>query len=129
MANEFDSEYCNVKFIEADNVVLIEWKKFCCFDNYREPTMFAAHLLNEHKNSNLVVNAKNGFEDEKEDVEWGFSVLLPKMAESDCKMCIFIMNEVSYIDDEIDLWTKEFSKYFTVIKVTSYENAMAILSK
>lgn len=124
MMNEFDSEFCNVKYIEEDNVVLLTWKKFCCFEDYRKPTMFGAQLLQKFSKSNFVVDARQGFEDEKEDVEWGFKVLLPTMAQSECKKCVFILNEVSDIEGEIDLWTAEFMKYFEVSRVLSYNEAI-----
>jgi len=126
--NEFNSEFCNVKYIAEDNIVLLTWKKFCSFDHYRTPTMFAAELLKQHPKTNYIVDARNGFEDEKADVEWGFSILLPFMSESDCKICVFIMNEVCEIEGEMDMWTKEFMKYFEVKKVTSYSNAVACIA-
>jgi hypothetical protein len=55
-------------------------------------------------------------------------VLLPFMAQSDCKKCVFIMNEVSGIEEEMDMWTKEFLKYFDVKKVTTYEDAVASIA-
>jgi len=122
--NEFNSEFCNVKYILEDNIVFLTWKKFCCCDNYRKPTTFALELLKKYPNSNFVVDARNGFEDEKEDVEWGFSVLLPAMSNTDCKNVVFIMNEVNEIEEEMDMWTKEFMKYFTVKKVNCYEDAV-----
>lgn len=128
MNDIFDSEFCNVKYVEKDNVVLLTWKKFCCFENYRKPTLFASEMLRKNKGSNFVIDARNGFEDEKEDVEWGFQVLLPDMAKSDCQKCIFILNEVPTIEDEIDLWTAEFKKYFDVYKVQSYEEAVEIIA-
>lgn len=121
---EFDSEFCNVRFIEKDNVVFLAWKKFACGDDYRKPTTFAGELLKENVGSKFIVDARNGFEDEKADVEWGFSVLLPKMAETTCKIVCFIMNEVNDIEEEMDMWTKEFGKYFAVIKAPDYENAL-----
>ena len=123
-SKEFNSEFCQVKFIEDHNIVLLTWKKFCCYDDYRNPTLFALDLLKKHPHSNLVVDAAKGFEDEKADAEWGFSVLLPAMAATDCKTVVFIMNEVNDIEEEMDMWTKEFSKYFTVKKVTSYDEAL-----
>jgi hypothetical protein len=81
-------------------------------------------LLKKYTNSNFVVDARNGFEDEKEDTEWGFSVLLPAMSKTDCKTVVFIMNEVSDIEEEMDMWTKEFMKYFTVKKVKCYDEAI-----
>lgn len=121
---EFDSEFCNVKYIEKDKVVLLTWKKFACGDDYRKPTTFAWELLKENVGSKFIVDARNGFEDEKADVEWGFSVLLPGMAQTTCKMVCFIMNQVNDIEEEINLWTKEFGKYFAVIKASGYKNAL-----
>ena len=121
---EFNSEFSNVKYIEKDKVVLLTWKKFCSFDDYRTPTYFALDLLGKYPNSNFVVDARNGFEDDKEDVEWGFSELLQAMSKADCKYVAFIMNEVNEIEEEMDLWTKEFGKYFTVIRAVSYESAI-----
>ncbi|MDT3427763.1 hypothetical protein J2Z22_003339 [Paenibacillus forsythiae] len=34
------------------------------------------------------------------------------------------MNEVNEIEEEMDMWTKEFMKYFTVKRVKSYEDAV-----
>ncbi|ADL53505.1 hypothetical protein [Clostridium cellulovorans] len=127
--NEFDSQFCNVRYIEKDNVVLSTWKKFCCYDDYRKPTSFALELLKKYPKSNFVVDARNGFEDEKEDVQWGFSVLLPAMSNTDCKNVVFIMNETNEIEDEMDMWTKEFTKYFKVYKVKCYEEAVQLRVK
>lgn len=51
------------------------------------------------------------------------------MAETDCKCGAFIMNEVNEIEEEIDMWTKEFGKYFAVIRVESYEDAVNGMKK
>jgi len=127
MKNEFDSEFSNVKYMAEDNIVLLTWKKFCCYDDYRNPTTFALELLKKNPNSNFVVDARNGFEDEKGDIEWGFSVLLPAMSNTDCKNVVFIMNKSNEIEEEMDMWTKEFMKYFTVTKVKCYEDAVKML--
>lgn len=123
-AIEFDSEFCNVRYMEDDNVVLLTWKKFAQGDDYRRPTLFASNLLKQYSHSNFVVDARNGFEDDKEDVEWGFSELLPNMATSDCKFVTFIMEKAPDIEEEMDMWTKEFGKYFAVTKAASYEQAI-----
>ena len=125
---EFDSEFSNVKYMAEDNVVFLTWKKFCCYDDYRNPTTYALELLKKYKNSNFVVDARNGFEDEKDDVEWGFNVLLPAMSKTDCRYIVLIMNEVNEIEEEMDLWTKEFMKYFTVKKVSSYAEAIKYIA-
>jgi len=124
----FDSEFCNVIYKKEDNTVLLTWKKFASFENYRKPALFAIELLKKNSGSSFVVDAKNGFEDEKEDVKWGFEVMLPAMAKTGCKKVVFIMNEVNDIEDEMDMWTKEFMKYFNVSKVTSYQEAVKSLN-
>ncbi len=121
---EFDSEYCNVKYIKKDNVVLLEWKKYCHHDDYRKPTVFAVDLLRKYSGSNFICDARNGFEDHKDDVEWGFKIYLPSMAETGCKTVVFILNDKNQIEEEMDMWTKEFKKYFTVKKVLSYKEAV-----
>jgi hypothetical protein len=122
---EFDSEFSNVKYIKEDNIVFLTWKKFCCYDDYRKPALFALDLLKQYHNSNFVVDARNGFEDIKDDVEWGFTILLPEMSKTDCKYVIFILNKVNGIEEEMDMWTNEFKKYFSVKKAESYLDAVA----
>lgn len=122
---EFDSEFCNVRYMENDNAVFLTWKKFACMTDYRRPTLFALDLLKQFPHSNFIVDARNGFEDDKEDVKWGFSELLPNIAKTDCEYVVFIMPEIENIKDEMDMWTKEFGKYFAVVKVNSYEQAVS----
>lgn len=125
----FDNEYCNVTYVKESRAVLLTWKKFSSFENYRKPAFYALELLRKYKNSNFVVDARNGFEDEKEDVEWAFRELLPNMALTDCKHVIFIMNKVNDIEGEMDMWSIEMSKFFTVSRVTTVEAAMKKLSE
>lgn len=123
-AIEFDTEFCNVKYIEKDNVVLLTWKQFAQSEDYRRPTLFALDLLRRYPKCNLVVDARNGFEDAKEDVEWGFSELLPNMAAMDCSLVAFILQNAPEIEAEMDMWTIEFGKYFAVTRSESYEQAI-----
>ncbi|MDO9492107.1 hypothetical protein [Acetobacterium sp.] len=125
--NDFDSVYSHVEYIFEDDIVLLTWKKFCSKKNYRNPTTFAVDLLNRYPGSNFVVDARNGFEDESDDVKWGFSVLLPAMSKTDCKIVVFIMNEVNDIISEMNMWTKEFKKHFIVKEVTNYSAAVKFI--
>lgn len=125
----FDNEYCKVSYLEEHRAVLLEWKKFSCGDNYRKPTLYALELLRKNQQSNFIIDARNGFEDAKEDVDWAFSELLPAMAKTDCKHIIFIMNEMNNIEEEMDMWGTEFSKYFTVTKVTTLDLALSKVDK
>lgn len=122
---EYNSEFCNVRYMEDQNVVFLTWKKYARLNDYRQPNLFALNLLKQNPRSNFVVDARNGFEDDKEDVEWGFSELLPHMSKTGCEYVVFIMQGTENIDGEMDMWTKEFGKYFAVIKVNSYEQAVS----
>ena len=53
--------------------------------------------------------------------------MLPAMSNTDCKNVVFIMNEVNEIEEEMDMWTKEFMKYFTLEKVKCYEDAVKFI--
>ncbi len=120
----YESKYGKVQYIKDDNITLLTWKQKCSYDDYRNVTLAALDVMRIHNGCSLVIDARNGFEDEKADVEWGFSVLLPAMAETSCKNVVFIMETVNDIEDEMDMWTAEFKKYFIVHRVTSYEQAV-----
>jgi quinol monooxygenase YgiN len=124
MTNEFDSDYASVTYVEKDNVVLLVWKKEAHLDHYREPVSFALELLRNHPGSNFVGDARNGFEDDKRDVEWGFTYWLLEMAKTSCKFICFIMNEVNDIEDEMEMWMLEIGKYFAVTRTQNYEEAI-----
>lgn len=121
----FESEYAKSEYIEKDNVVLHVWKKEAHFDDYRNPVKASLEMLREHKNSIFIVDARNGFEDVKEDVEWGFEWFLPELKKTGCKVWGFILPEVSDIEGEIDLWTREVEKNFRVIRAVSYGEIIA----
>ena len=119
--DKFESEYASIKYIEKDNVVFHVWKKEAHFDDYREPVCASLDMLRTHKGSVFIVDARNGFEDVKEDVEWGFTYFLPELKKAGCTIWGFILPEVSEIEGEIDLWTKEIEKNFRVIRAEKYE--------
>lgn len=112
----FESEYAKCEYIAKDNVVLHVWKKEAHFDNYRNPVIASLEMLREHKGSIFIVDARNGFEDVKEDVEWGFSYF---------STWGFILPKLSNIEGEIDLWSREIEKNFRVIRAESYEEVLA----
>ena len=118
----FDSEFAKTDYIEKDNAVFHVWKKEAHFDDYRDPVTASLEMLREHKGSLFVVDARNGFEDVPEDVEWGFRYFLPELKKTGCRIWGFILPEVSDIEGEIDLWTAEIEKNFTVIRAVSYDD-------
>ena len=121
----FESEFAKCEYIEKDNVVFHVWKKEAHFDDYRDPVIASLEMLREHKDSIFIVDARNGFEDVKEDVEWGFNWFLPELKKTGCRIWGFILPVVSDIEGEIDLWTKEIEKNFHVIRAVSYEDIVS----
>lgn len=124
----FDSQYGKVEYIEEDHTILLTWKEKCSFANYRNTTLAALSGLQAYDQSNLLIDARNGFEDEPEDVQWGFQMLLPAMAKTACRAVVLIMQIENDIEGEMDMWSKEFAKYFKVIRVRSYAEAVAALA-
>ena len=124
----FESDFARIEYIKKDNTVFHTWKKEAHYDNYRTPVTASLELLREHKNSIFIVDARNGFEDTKEDVEWGFNYFLPEMKKTGCKVWGFILPKISHIEGEIDLWTTEIEKNFRVIRATSYEEVLKLAS-
>ena len=124
---EFDSAYCNVKFVPENNAVLLTWKQPSYFNNYRTPSLYMLYLLQANPSCNYIVDARHGFEDEKADVEWAFTNLVPLMAQTGCKKVVFIMNPRNTIEGEMDMWGNEFRKYFEVSRAATYEEACSLL--
>ncbi len=125
---EFCSEYASVRLIEEKQIVLLEWKKAAYLEDYRQPTSFALELLRDNPGTNFVIDARNGFEDDTRDVEWGFQYLLPEMSKTSCRYICFIMNRVNDIEAEMDMWTLEFGRYFGVARAETFEQAIYSLN-
>lgn len=119
----YQSEFCEIYYFKKENVILLQWKKFCKGEDYREPLRYTVKLLENKRNSNIIVDARNGFEDEKEDVIWVFEKLIPQMVKTDLRKILFITNVNNEIDDEISMFVNEFKKFFEVKNVTSLEDA------
>ena len=117
----FESEYAKTDYIENDNAVFHVWKKEAHFSDYRTPVIASLEMLRAHAGSLFIVDARNGFEDTPEDVEWGFQYFLPELKKTGCRIWGFVLPVVSEIEGEIDLWTAEIEKNFTVIRAESYD--------
>ena len=81
----FESEYAKTDYIKKDNAVFHVWKKEAHFSDYRTPVIASLEMLRAHAGSLFIVDARNGFEDTPEDVEWGFQYFLPELKRPDAE--------------------------------------------
>lgn len=87
------SEYCEVRYEENYNVVLVKWKKFCCNQDYRRPLEYALDIIKQHINCNYAADTRTGFENAPDDTRWIAEYFMPKAAEFGCKyMCGLLSN-------------------------------------
>lgn len=97
----YTSEYCNVKYIEEYKIVLVEWKKFCCYEEYRKPLKHALEIIKE-KQCNYVADTRNGFENIPEDTQWIAEYFMPTAVEYGCKCIYFIIDKSNSLKEELE---------------------------
>ena len=95
------SEFCDVRYEEKHNVVLVEWKKFCCYEDYRKPLEIALNIIKEFK-CDYVADTRNGFENIEEDTKWVADYFMPKAAEYGCKCIYFIIDDNNSLKEELE---------------------------
>ena len=88
------SEYCDVCYNKEYNVVYVKWKKFCSFDDYRNPLLYALDKIKKYK-CNYVADTRNGFENILEDTKW-------VAVEYGCKCIYFIIDENNSLEKELE---------------------------
>lgn len=96
------SEYCEVRYEENYNVVLVKWKKFCCNQDYRRPLEYALDIIKQHINCNYAADTRTGFENAPEDTRWIAEYFMPKAAEFGCKYIYFIIDENNSLKEELE---------------------------
>jgi hypothetical protein len=124
----FQSEYCVVYYRPELNAVFLKWKKFCCREDYRNPLRYSIELMKKYNCINYIGDTRNGFEDIDEDIQWAFEKFIPDLAQTSCRRIVFLVAEMCNIEGELDKFTKEFMKYFTVSKYTSIQKVAEELS-
>ena len=41
----YESDFCDVSYLETKNLVFVEWKKYCELDEYRKPLLAALQVI------------------------------------------------------------------------------------
>ena len=61
----YQSEFCDVTYLDDLNVVFVKWKKFCRQDDYRNPLLYAIGIMRNHKDCHYVADTRDGFKTNK----------------------------------------------------------------
>ena len=101
MQKIYESDYCDVSYLEGENLVLVEWKKYCESDAYRNPLMAALQVIKEHR-CDYVADTRNGFEDNPEDTKWVADYFMPAASGYGCQTIYFIIDQANSLKDELE---------------------------
>ncbi|WP_428739295.1 hypothetical protein [Sulfurimonas sp.] len=110
----YKTKFCKVNYIENQNAVLCKWLQFCKGNYYREPLEFGLKLLQETNATTWITDTTNGFENEAEDTQWLIGELLPRVLQTNCKKIVFIMEQDSPLQAEIDAQAVGLREHFEV---------------
>jgi hypothetical protein len=125
----YKSEYCDVRYLSELNVALVTWKKFTSGREYRLPLMYAAGLMAGRKGCDLVVDTRDGFEDDPADTQWIFDEFIPRTRRTDCRHIFFIIDRDAELRKELEAQKGELKNYFDVRACFDLDEVKAILKK
>lgn len=97
----FNSEFCEVHYNEKFNVVFVKWKKFCSFEDYREPLLYALKIIKSHDKCNYVADTRNGFENHPDDTRWVAEYFIPEAVKYGCRCIYFIIDQENTLKEEL----------------------------
>ena len=110
----FESEFCKVEYLQNINAVLCTWKKYCEFNDYREPLQYGLKLINQNNATTWITDTSNGFESTPEDNEWLATKFSPQAINSTCEKVVFIIKNDSPLKNEIELQEQLLKQFFEV---------------
>jgi isopenicillin N synthase-like dioxygenase len=118
----YESEFCKVEYLQNINAVLCTWKKYCEFNDYREPLQYGLKLINQNNATTWITDTSNGFESTTEDNQWLAIKFSPQAIDSTCKKVIFIIKNDSPLKNEIELHSQLLKQFFEVELVEKLAN-------
>ena len=117
----YNTPYCKVQQLKAQNAILCQWKQFCKGDDYREPLCYAQAEINKHTLTTWITDTTHGFESEEADTKWLLEEFMPTMIESSIIKIIFIISPQSPLMEEIRGQEVALKAYFEVELVEDLE--------
>jgi len=118
----FETEFCKITYLKEHNAVYCQWKKYCEYENYRQPLEYGLNLINENNATIWITDTTNGFESNTDDTKWLLDSFIPKTINSSCDTLIFIIKKDSPLKNEIDNQSKALSQYFDVKQIENIDN-------
>ena len=106
MQKLYESDFCDVSYLETKNLVFVEWKKYCELDEYRKPLLAALQVIKDHR-CDYVADTRNGFEDNPEDTKWVADYFMPTVLQTNFFSSLvllspFIIDEANSLKDELE---------------------------
>ena len=110
----YNTPYCQLQHLKAQNAILCQWKQFCKGDDYRNPFKFAMHEIEKHQISTWITDTTHGFESEEADTKRLLEEFVPSIIASCIKKVIFIIANDSPLMEEIKGQEMALSQFFEV---------------
>jgi len=110
----YNTSYCKIQHLRAQNAILCKWKQFCKGDDYRDPLRYALEEIDKHRITTWITDTTHGFEGEEADTKWLLEEFVPKAIESSIEKIVFIIANDSPLHDEIEGQTVTLREYFEV---------------
>ena len=132
MMNEqatFESEFCEVTYLEDLNIVFVKWKKFCRQDDYRKPLLAALDIMRKYPGCHYAADTREGFENEQADTQWLFETFLPQASLTSCKIIFFIIDKDDRLKEELEGQANELQKFFDVYYCFGLDEVKGLLNK
>ena len=117
----YNTPYCQLQHLKAQNAILCQWKQFCKGDDYREPLKFATQEIKKHQITTWITDTTNGFESDEADTKWLLEEFVPSMISSSIEKVIFIIANDSPLMDEIKAQEVALGQFFEVELVESLD--------
>jgi len=118
----YNTPYCKVSHLKAQNTILCEWKQFCKGNEYRKPLLYTKDEIAKYNITTWITDTTHGFESDESDTKWLLEELIPMMIESNIEKIIFIIEKESSLMEEIQGQEVALSKFFEVRLIESLDD-------
>ena len=110
----YNSPYCQLQHLNAQNAILCQWKQFCKGNDYRDPLKYAVKEIEKHQISTWITDTTHGFESTEADTKWLLEEFVPSMINSSIEKVVFIIADDSPLMSEIKGQEVALKEFFEV---------------